>query len=100
MRSLPLTAPQLYQHIDIPSSSPGAANPANTMVLGHIRAIHIRNAVLAPDGTVDPEKLRAISRLGGVKFARVGQGFEIARPSWREIEGEVRELIKKSEGEA
>ena len=80
------------------------------MVLGLIRVAHIRNSVLvSPPSTaentdtpppleVDPAKLRAVSRLGGTIFARVGAGFEIPRPSWRAVEGDVRELIAKAGG--
>jgi len=79
----------------------GSDDPANTLVLGHIRAIHVRNSVLT--GPVEPgkpievdaAKLRAVSRLGGSMFARVGDGFSIPRPSWRQLEGEVRELMAK-----
>ncbi len=75
------------------------------MVLGHIRTIHVRNSVLtgpAEPGKaveVDPAKFRAVSRLGGSMFARVGEGFSIPRPSWRQLEGEIRELIAKKDGE-
>lgn len=92
---------QLFHHLDInPPSAPASAPPANTLVLGLIKRAHIRNSVIEPntgDGVtlVDAAKLRAVSRLGGITFARVGEGFGIPRPSWRAVEGEVRELEKK-----
>ena len=60
-------------------------------MLGLIKVIHIRNAVLTGDGvgTVDPAKLRAVSRLGGTMYARVGEGFEIARPPWQQVKEEL-----------
>ncbi|KLO15701.1 hypothetical protein SCHPADRAFT_902211 [Schizopora paradoxa] len=94
---------ELYHFLDIPAI--GGDAPANTMVLGHIRAIHVRNSVLtgpAEPGKpieVDPTKFRAVSRLGGTTFARIGEGYSIPRPSWRQLEGEVRELIAKREKE-
>ena len=97
----PISIIQLYHHLDINTlSAPASAPPANTLVLGLIKRAHIRNAVLDPnaaDGAtlVDPAKLRAISRLGGVTFARVGEGFDIPRPSWRAVGGEVIDLIEK-----
>ncbi len=77
------------------------------MVLGHIRTIHVRNSVLtgpAEPGKaveVDPAKFRAVSRLGGSMFARVGEGFSIPRPVVETIRGrgEIRELIAKKDGE-
>jgi hypothetical protein len=46
---------------------------------------------------VDPAKLRPVSRLGGIMYARVTEGFEIPRPSWREWETRVREMMKDKE---
>jgi len=88
---------ELYHFLDL--TPPGSTVVTGTLAIGHIRAAHIRNAVLAEGSgtTVDPAKLRAVSRLGGTTFARVGPGFEIPRPSWREIDGEVRDLMKKKE---
>lgn len=106
----PILLLQLYHLLDIPSTT-SAESLGSTLVLGLIRTVHVRNAVLAPPPpagahpissrpggpvTVDSAKLRAVSRLGGITFARVGEGFDIARPSWREVEGEVREMMKKA----
>lgn len=41
---------------------------------------------------VDPFRLRAVSRMGSVRFARVGAGFDILRPRWRDVESEVDRL--------
>lgn len=56
--------------------------------------IHARNAILTPDGNlVDPEKACFVSRLGGNTYARIGEGFDIPRPSWKNIKSEVEKLI-------
>lgn len=68
----------------------GSEEVTNTLVLGLIKMIHVRNSVLDQDGLVDPAKLKAVSRLGGSVYARVGEGFEIARPSWREMKEKIR----------
>jgi len=96
---------ELFHFLDI--IPPGSDQITNTMVLGLIRFAHIRNSVLVspsnveglppPPPQVDPAKLRAVSRLGGATYARVGAGFEIPRPSWQAVEGEFRELIQKGE---
>ena len=36
------------------------------------------------DFTVDPTKLRAVSRMGGITYGRIGEGFQIPRPKWQE----------------
>ncbi|KZV69546.1 hypothetical protein PENSPDRAFT_652294 [Peniophora sp. CONT] len=84
----------LYSYQDIYSdetdkSTPDAA-PTTTMMIGRIEKAHVRNSVLQPDGLqVDPAKLRVVSRLGGNTYARVTQGFDVARPSWRDVKKEI-----------
>jgi len=41
---------------------------------------------------IDPTKFRAVSRLGGITYGRVGEGFEIKRPVWDEVKGDVEKL--------
>ncbi|KAI5115010.1 hypothetical protein M0805_005028, partial [Coniferiporia weirii] len=66
---------ELYHFLDIPAPDAPDGPPATTLVVGRIRRVHVRRAVLAaaPDaepGTdtdsvqVDPARLRAVSRLG------------------------------------
>ncbi|EJD03429.1 uncharacterized protein FOMMEDRAFT_146973 [Fomitiporia mediterranea MF3/22] len=89
---------ELFHFLDISPSSTGPSLPdaTNSLVLGRIRRAHVRNAVLASDSLqVDTAALRAVSRLGGTAYARIGEGFEIPRPSWRKEEGTIRELMKK-----
>lgn len=52
------------------------------MMLGLIKRIHVRRSVLDEDGTIDPARLRAVSRVGGSKYARIGEGFDLRRPNW------------------
>ena len=73
---------QLYQSIDI--KAPNTDDVTHTLVLGLIKQVHVRNAVLTEDGSaVDPAKLRAVARLGGSTYARVLEGFDLDRPSWK-----------------
>lgn len=46
----------------------------------------------AEPAEVDPFRLRPIARLGGIRFGRVGEGFDIFRPRWRDVEPEVEKL--------
>ncbi|KAI0028490.1 hypothetical protein K488DRAFT_89688 [Vararia minispora EC-137] len=75
---------ELYDIIDIKHPGTGAANAA--LVLGLIKGIHVRKDVLNDKGLVDPFKLRSVSRMGDVTYARVGDAFRIARPGWAEGE--------------
>ncbi|KAG8961511.1 hypothetical protein FRC03_005309 [Tulasnella sp. 419] len=93
---------ELYQAIDIFADDVDPTNPSSTpkatLVLGRIKLIHVRNDVLVRadptstdpvsrhrDHTVDPAKLRAVSRMGGITYGRVGEGFQIPRPIWDEV---------------
>lgn len=77
-------------------AAPDLPGATNTIILGRIHRAHIRHSVLSEDGlTVDASALRAVARLGGAAYARVGEGFELSRPSWRKEQTVVEELVRK-----
>ena len=70
---------------------------STTLVLGRVKLIHARNAILTSDGNlVDPEKARFASRLGGNTYARIGEGCDIPRPSWKDAKLEAEKLLSTS----
>jgi flavin reductase (DIM6/NTAB) family NADH-FMN oxidoreductase RutF len=88
---------ELFQAHDFHSMHP--ARPSNSvtqsLVLGLIKLIHVRNSVLLKDDNpnhskapvVDPAKLMPIGRLGGATFGYLGGAYDIKRPVWKDIEG-------------
>ncbi|KAH7912398.1 hypothetical protein BJ138DRAFT_1148402 [Hygrophoropsis aurantiaca] len=75
---------------------PGSDEITHTLVLGLIKRVHVRKSVMKDDGTVDAAKLRAVSRLGGTAYARVGEGFELPRPTWKAMrDGLVPKKLEK-----
>jgi flavin reductase (DIM6/NTAB) family NADH-FMN oxidoreductase RutF len=52
----------------------------STLVLGRVLRFHIRRDLMRPNGLIDPEKLRPVSRLGGDEYATLGRVFEMPRP--------------------
>lgn len=75
---------QLYSSQDI--APPGSPEPSTTVILGLIKRIHVRESVLNEDEmTVDPAKLRPIARLGGTTYAKLLEGFDLSRISWKSI---------------
>lgn len=65
------------------------------MILGLIKHIHIRNSVLAEDKkTVDLAKLRPVARLAGGTYSRLGEGFDLERPSWKALKGRIEQMHK------
>ncbi|EIN11791.1 flavo protein oxygenase [Punctularia strigosozonata HHB-11173 SS5] len=84
---------ELYHWHDI--RPPNSSTVTHSLVLGHIKTVHARNAVLNDDGTIDPVKFRAVSRLGGTTYARIGEGFDLPRPSWKKNLDTYATLVKK-----
>ncbi|KZO92309.1 hypothetical protein CALVIDRAFT_557684 [Calocera viscosa TUFC12733] len=89
--------PQLWKHIDI--SPPGFAQPANTLFLGTVKRIHVRQDILNERGVVDPRKLRPVARLGDVSYARLGEVFRLPRYLWEDQKEEVERFLgERKEG--
>lgn len=77
------SAIQLYHAFDIPEPETGTVT--QTMMLGLIKRVHVRRSVLGEDGIIDLARLRAVSRVGGSRYTRIGEGFDLRRPNWSEI---------------
>ena len=64
--------------------------PTTTLILGLIQRVHVNEGILTPDGSaIDPAKLQAVARLGGTAYAKVNEGFELARPVWKEMRAQM-----------
>lgn len=56
---------------------------ANTIIFGDVLRFHVDPAVLTDGGDgfkIDPDKLRAIGRMGGATYSRTRDRFDMARP--------------------
>jgi len=63
------------------------------ILIGEVLLFHLRDDVLAPDGTVDPWKLRPLGRLGGSRYAPLREVVEItADGEGRTAESELLDL--------
>ncbi|PPQ65121.1 hypothetical protein CVT24_003012 [Panaeolus cyanescens] len=70
---------ELLQSIDI--NDPDTGLTKNTLVLGAVKYIHVRNDVLDPaSGTIDPGKMKPIARMGAGGYAKITEGYRMARP--------------------
>lgn len=65
---------KLYLTLEI-----GAMPGSGTIVLGEVLRLHVDNDVL-DDSRIDPDKLRAIGRMGGNAYARTRDRFDMIRP--------------------
>jgi len=81
---------ELYRFIDITHPTTGQA--VNSLILGLVKNIHVRNDVLTERGTVDIAKFKPLSRLGDISYGRIGDAFRLSRPVWSQEE----ETIKKA----
>ncbi|KAF9236880.1 hypothetical protein BU15DRAFT_88937 [Melanogaster broomeanus] len=81
---------ELFQVIDIIHPVTGKAG--STMLLGHVKYIHVRNDMLTDRGTVDMTLFKPLSRMGDITYARVGDGFRLVRPVWEQEKDKVSEL--------
>lgn len=65
----------------VPISNESGA--ANTVIFGDVLRIHVDEAVLLEGGggyKIDPEKLKAIGRMGGPAYTRTRDRFDMVRP--------------------
>ncbi|KAG8868167.1 hypothetical protein FRC20_003994 [Serendipita sp. 405] len=79
---------ELYQSVPLaPPATPD--EPTSYLIIGLIKLIHVRNAVL--DHTkrvVDPSKLRPVARMGDITYSTLGDSFRIPRPQWESVKGD------------
>lgn len=57
-------------------NGPIAAN----LVIGQVLHLHLDDAILDPQGKVDPRKLKTVARLGGDYWCHTSDLFELKRP--------------------
>lgn len=84
---------ELYQAIDI--THPTTGECTSTLVLAHVKYIHVRNDMLTERETVDPTKFKPVARMGDTSYARVGDAFRIPRPVWATEEGSIQEVMQR-----
>ncbi|THH13337.1 hypothetical protein EW146_g6863 [Bondarzewia mesenterica] len=83
---------ELFEAIDV--VHPATGQTATTLILGLVKYVHVRKDVLTENGTVDPARLKPVSRLGDTTYSRLGDGFRLARPSWSQEGEKLQEATK------
>jgi flavin reductase (DIM6/NTAB) family NADH-FMN oxidoreductase RutF len=69
----------------IPLGHGPSGGPSSTLVIARIVHFHVRAGLLARDSagrllTMDPARLAAVGRLGGIAYTRTRDRFDLARP--------------------
>ena len=69
---------RVIKHFELPGDRAGETN---TMIIGKVVAIHIRDDVIV-DGRLDLRRVQPLSRLGYLDYAVPGDLFAMPRPGW------------------
>lgn len=83
---------ELYETKDV--VHPTSGEITTTIIIGHVKYIHVRKDVLNERGNVDLGKFRPIARVGEYLYATIGTVFRIARPFWDADSQTIQELAK------
>ncbi|KAG9309835.1 hypothetical protein JVU11DRAFT_10214 [Chiua virens] len=81
----------------IPIVDPISNATTTTLILAHVKCIHVRKDMLTERGMVNITKFQPVSRLGDNSYGRVGDAYKLARPSWSADEGKIKEVIESAE---
>jgi len=84
---------ELYEVVDIKHPDTGIAT--TSMIIGLVKGIHVRKDVLNEKGVVDISRFMPVARLGDISYARIGDAYRIARPTWAENGEKVKKLDAK-----
>jgi flavin reductase (DIM6/NTAB) family NADH-FMN oxidoreductase RutF len=77
----------LYKTIDI--THPVTGEHTSTLILAHVKYIHVRKDMLTERGGIDITKLKPVARMGDISYARVGDAFRLGRPTWVQDEATI-----------
>src|SRR5699024_12227391 len=66
---------QLEKHIPL-----GDKEVTTDLIIGRILQYHIDPSIYADDGKIKMDQLKAVSRLAGNNYAKVGEHFTLVRP--------------------
>lgn len=82
---------ELYKSIDI--THPVTGEQSSTLILAHVKYIHVRKDMLTDRGVIDLTKFRPVARLGDISYARVGDAYRLARPTWAQEETKIQDAL-------
>lgn len=74
-----------------------AGHMTTVLIIGRVKALHIRSDCLHEDGSVNIPKTLPVNRVSGMLYTRATHGFELPRPKWSELKdtAEVAAALKK-----
>ncbi|KAG1888590.1 hypothetical protein F4604DRAFT_960423 [Suillus subluteus] len=85
---------ELYKSIDI--AHPVTGEHTSTLILAHVKYIHVRKDMLTQRGVIDLTKFKPVARVGDISYARVGDAFRIASPTWAQDKAKIRNVLDEA----
>lgn len=67
-----------------------ASGQTNTMVIGRVVGVHIRDGLVDAEGRVDLQPQLPLARLGGLRYGVVETTLDMPRPAWPSTHGSAR----------
>ncbi|KAI6011120.1 hypothetical protein EDC04DRAFT_2871105 [Pisolithus marmoratus] len=86
---------ELFQAIDI--THPVGGEITTTMILAHVKYIHVRKDVLNERGIIDITKYKPISKLGDELYGRIGDVFRLPRIAWEQEKDKIEQALGAKE---
>ncbi|KAI6099000.1 hypothetical protein F5141DRAFT_1143918 [Pisolithus sp. B1] len=86
---------ELFQAIDI--THPISGQITTTMILAHVKYIHVRNDVLNERGVIDIAKYKPIARLGDISYGGLGDVFRLPRSVWDQEKERIEQVLETRE---
>ncbi|KAI6110783.1 hypothetical protein EDD16DRAFT_1609684 [Pisolithus croceorrhizus] len=86
---------ELFQAIDV--THPISGQITTTMILAHVKYIHVRNDVLNERGVIDIAKYKPIARLGDISYGGLGDVFRLPRSVWDQEKERIEQVLETRE---
>ncbi|KAI6110787.1 hypothetical protein EDD16DRAFT_1609741 [Pisolithus croceorrhizus] len=86
---------ELFQAIDI--THPVSGQLTTTMILAHVKYIHVRNDMLNERGVIDITKYKPVARLGDISYGRLGDVFRLPRSVWDQEKEKIEQVLETRE---
>ncbi|KAI6110780.1 hypothetical protein EDD16DRAFT_1229339 [Pisolithus croceorrhizus] len=83
---------ELLQAIDI--THPVSGQITTTMILAHVKYIHLRNDVPNECGVIDIAKYIPVARLRNISHGRLGDVFGLPRSVWRQEKEKIEQVLE------
>ncbi|OJA13278.1 hypothetical protein AZE42_05026 [Rhizopogon vesiculosus] len=82
---------ELYKSIDITHPVTGEHN--STLILAHVKYIHVRKDMITDRGFIDLTKFKPVAGMGDDAYARVGDAYRLAWPTWAQEEATIQDAL-------